>query len=143
MRSVAGPLVTMGGRSVRPRPIIPVTIMGPSGNWPLHALVDTGADESLFPDHFASVIGIDLSTALASSGTGLGSGSLPLRFAEVTLNISDTRETREWRAWVSFTSAFLSMPLLGFAGFLQYFTATFHGDREELELTVNASYPGT
>ena len=23
-------------------------------------------------------------------------------------------------------------PMLGFAGFLQYFTATFHGDREEL-----------
>jgi hypothetical protein len=33
--------------------------------------------------------------------------------------------------------------LLGFAGFLQYFTATFFGDLEEVELTVNAAYPGT
>ena len=34
-------------------------------------------------------------------------------------------------------------PLIGFAGFLQFFTATFHGDREQVELTVNALYPGT
>jgi hypothetical protein len=32
---------------------------------------------------------------------------------------------------------------LGFAGFLQYFTATLHGDREQVELAVNALYPGT
>jgi hypothetical protein len=33
--------------------------------------------------------------------------------------------------------------MVGFAGFLQFFTATFHGDREEVELTVNMAYPGT
>ena len=37
----------------------------------------------------------------------------------------------------------LQSPLLGFAGFLQFFTATFRGDREEIELTVNSLYPGT
>ena len=37
----------------------------------------------------------------------------------------------------------LQRPLLGFAGFLQFFTATFHGDREEVELTVNSLYAGT
>ena len=44
--------------------------------------------------------------------------------------------------WVGFTSAPLRQPLLGYAGFLQFFTATFHGDREEVELAVNAAYPG-
>ena len=43
-------------------------------------------------------------------------------------------------AWVGFTSAPIRHPLLGFAGFLQYFTATFHGDREEVELAVNGTY---
>jgi hypothetical protein len=33
--------------------------------------------------------------------------------------------------------------LYGFAGFLQFFTAKFEGDREEVELTVNSLYPGT
>ena len=32
--------------------------------------------------------------------------------------------------------------LLGFAGCLQFFDALFHGEREEVELTVNGLYPG-
>jgi hypothetical protein len=59
------------------------------------------------------------------------------------LKIADLREQREWRAWVGFTSVPLKYPLLGFAGFLQFFTATFDGEREQLELTVNNLYPGT
>jgi hypothetical protein len=61
----------------------------------------------------------------------------------VTLRVADNQEWREWQAWVGFTSTKLRHPLLGFAGFLQYFTATLHGDREELELTVNSLYAGT
>ena len=54
-----------------------------------------------------------------------------------------TSRWREWEAWVGFTPVRLKRSLLGFAGFLQYFTAAFHGDREEVELTVNRLYPGT
>ncbi len=53
------------------------------------------------------------------------------------------QEVRQWRAWVAFAPPPFSNPLLGFAGCLQFFTATFHGDREEVELTVNRLYPGT
>ena len=45
--------------------------------------------------------------------------------------------------WVGFTSAPLRRALLGFAGFLPFYSAHFHGDREEVELTVNTLYPGT
>lgn len=37
----------------------------------------------------------------------------------------------------------LRQALLGFGGFLQFFTATFRGDHEEVELAVNSLYPGT
>jgi hypothetical protein len=57
--------------------------------------------------------------------------------------LAQGRERREWRAWIGFTPAHLFRPVLGFAGCLQFFTATFHGDREEVELAVNALYPGT
>lgn len=73
----------------------------------------------------------------------MGGGSGLLRFAQVTLRIADNKERREWQAWVGFTTAPLPHSLLGYAGFLQYFTATFHGDREEVELTVNGLYSGT
>jgi hypothetical protein len=66
-----------------------------------------------------------------------------VRLAEVTLRLAGNNEQREWKAWVGFTAAPLRQPLLGYAGFLQFFTATFHGDREEVELAVNVTYAGT
>jgi hypothetical protein len=67
----------------------------------------------------------------------------PIRYAEVRIRLSDGQEFREWPARVGFTSAPLKRGLLGFAGFFQFFTATFDGDREHVELAVNALYPGT
>ncbi len=55
---------------------------------------------------------------------------------------ADGIEFREWIARVGFTSALMRRPLLGFAGFLQFFSSHFHGDREEVELTVNSLYSG-
>src|SRR5438105_12912522 len=67
----------------------------------------------------------------------------PLRYAEVTFRIADGSEKREWRGWAGFTPARIHYNTLGFAGCLQFFTAAFHGDIEEAELTVNQLYPGT
>jgi len=104
-------------------------------------LLDSGADDTVFPDLVAA--GIGLSQAPTGGASGVGSMSaVVLRYAEVVLRISDGREHREWPARVGFTSAPLHRPLLDFAGFLQFFTASFHGDRELAELTVNAAYPG-
>jgi hypothetical protein len=59
------------------------------------------------------------------------------------LRVADNQEQREWQAWVAFTSAPLHMPLLGIAGFLEYFDAGLFGAQEAVELTVNANYQGT
>jgi hypothetical protein len=63
--------------------------------------------------------------------------------AEVQLRITDGLENREWTAWVGFTSSRLKRPLLGFAGFLQFFTANALGDLEQVQLTVNNLYRGS
>jgi hypothetical protein len=137
------PLVPLNGRSVRPRPLIPITLIGPAGAWTDEGLLDTGADDTIFPAAIAQRIGIDLSNAPGTSGAGVGMGAVLLCYAQVTLRVADNREQHEWVGWVGFTPAQLRHPLLGFAGFLQYFTASFLGDREEVELTVNSLYPGT
>jgi Retroviral aspartyl protease len=137
------PLVSLAGRSQRPRSIITVAVVGPMGSWPLDALIDTGADDTVFPEWIAPTIGIDLTNAPSCSAAGVGGGVGVLRFAQVRLRIADNHERREWLAWVGFTAAPMNHPMLGFAGFLQYFTATFHGDREEVELAVNSRYVGT
>jgi predicted aspartyl protease len=128
---------------LRSRPVISVTALGPLASWTLDALLDTGAEDTVFPEWVAARLGFDLTNAPVGSASGPGGGSAILRYAQITLRIADQFERREWLAWVGFTAAKLNLALLGFAGFLQYFTATFFGDREEVELTVNGSYPGT
>jgi hypothetical protein len=143
LQTVNHPVCSLGGRWVRPRPILTVGLIGPTGSQPLDALLDTGSDDTLFPQSLAAPLGLDLTNAPSGSGLGIGTGSVSVRYAEVTLRITDGQEFREWPAWVGFTRATPPLPILGFAGFLQYFTATFRGEREEVELAVNALYPGT
>jgi len=137
------PVLTLGGRFSRPQSLIPVTLVGPATSRLVEGLLDTGADDTVFPDYLATHIGLYLSTAPTGVAGGILGPPILLRLSEVTLRVAGNGELREWRAWVGFTSAPIRHPYLGFAGFLQYFTATFHGDREEVELTVNSLYPGT
>jgi hypothetical protein len=139
----SSPVLSLGGRWVRPRPLFAVTLIGPVGTYLNAGLLDTGSDETIFPDFAAVRAGIDLSNAPTEFIVGLGRVGVRLRFAEVTLRIAGINELREWKAWVGFTANPLTRPVLGFAGFLQFFTAQFYGDREEVELTVNGLYPGT
>jgi hypothetical protein len=137
------PIWTLQGRHNRPRPMIFVAVIGPNGTSVERGLLDIGADDTVFPELVATDIGIDLSKAPTGRASGVGPMSaVALRYAEVVLRISDGQEHREWPARVGFTSAALHQPLLGFAGFLQFFTATFRGDLEKVELTINAAYPG-
>jgi hypothetical protein len=107
------------------------------------ALLDTGSDDTIFPEALAAQIGIDLQQAPTRLITSPVGATILLRYSEVTLRLTDGREFREWPARVGFTAVPLRFGLLGFAGCLQYFTATFYGDLEEVELTVNRIYPGT
>jgi hypothetical protein len=59
------------------------------------------------------------------------------------LRIANGGERCEWLAWIAFTDIPINRPLLGFAGCLQFFTATFHGEEEEVELAINGIFPGT
>jgi hypothetical protein len=108
----------------------------------LDALLDTGADDTVFPEAVANNLGVDLTNAPTGEGAGAGLGAVRIRYAPVTLRLTDGREFREWTTLVGFALG-LRQALLGYAGCLQFFTATFHGDLEEVELTVNGLYPGT
>jgi hypothetical protein len=137
------PIVSLDGRLFRPRPLVVITLIGPSATTIQTAHVDPGSDDCVFPAHLAAKIGIDLSGAPEGEAAGVGQEAVVLRYAHVTLRLANGDEHCEWLAWIAFTDALLNRPLLGFAGFLQFFTATFHGDQEEVELTVNSLFPGT
>lgn len=136
------PTWPLNGRWDRPKPVINITLLGRNATYVGPALLDTGSDDTVFPEQVAVQVGLGLAHAPPGEAAGVGQVAAPLRYAEVTLRITDGREQREWQARVGFTAARLNRPLLGFAGFFQFFTATFHGDREEVELAVNRLYPG-
>ncbi len=138
-----GPVWSLGGRVGRPRPVAMLTVIGPTGAWADWALLDTAADDTVFSEDVATKIGLDLTNAPTGGASGVGMVGSPIRFAEVTLRLTDGVEFREWSARVGFTPVPLKRALLGFAGFFQFFTATFDGEREHVELTVSALYPGT
>jgi hypothetical protein len=130
----------LAGRSVRPRPMVPITLIGPKGYLLRDAKLDTSADDTVFPDSFAGQIGIDLPSRPSGFAAGTTGTSIPIRYASVELRLTDGTEERLWPAIVAFGR--VQRPLLGFAGCLQFFTATFFGDLEQIELTINRLYPG-
>ena len=137
------PAVSLGGRYSRPRPWISVTLINSNHTALVNALLDTGADDTVFPEYVAASLGIDLTNAPLGEAQGAGGLPISLRYASLTLRIADNNEQREWPAVVAFAPLQGRLPMLGFAGFLQYFTACFHGDLEFVELTTNALYPGS
>jgi hypothetical protein len=126
-----------------PRPIVAVTIAGPTGSRPRDGLLDTGADETLLDPSIAPLIGIDLSQAIQRDVHLVGRGSIRCRYAPVKLRITDgILETYEWDTIVGFAPFPLLRNLLGFGGFLQFFDANFRGAAEEVILFPNAAFSG-
>lgn len=137
------PIVSLAGRTNRPKALIDVAVLGPTRTRVVRGLLDTGADETVFPAWVAADCGIDLSSAPGIVMSGIAGGLAVVQFTQATLRIATNLEHREWTACVGFTAAPLSHALLGFAGFLQFFDVKFLGEREEVELTINGLYPGT
>ena len=73
-----------------------------------------------------------------------GGQKLSIQFGDVEIEIAQGRERFRWRARVqffNFASRGDESLVLGHAGFLDYFTATFDGARSELILVANEDLP--
>jgi hypothetical protein len=129
---------------VRWRPLIPVTIMGPSGLGRDfgRAVVDPAADDTVFPLDTAWRIGTPLFADTSHRVRWRGQ-SHPLRFAQVDLILTDASQTFRWPAIVGFSPAPIRYPILGQAGCLQFLDATFFGGGRSVHLETNSTYPGT
>src|SRR4051794_18750920 len=99
------PIVSLGGQMQRPRSMVPFALVGPTSTVARDGLLDTGADDTVFPETIAEKAGIDLSNAPAGEAVGVGGAPVSVRFAQVTLRVSDGQEHRSWLAWVGFAAA--------------------------------------
>ncbi len=127
----------------RYRPIVPLTLIGPTGRQHLAtAVLDTGSDECLFPRIFQHIIAAQTRPEVGHRVTWRG-GTFPLVYADVSLELADEITTYRWPATVAFTQAPLKYSLLGIASCLEYFDARFLGEDRVVELETNWTYPGT
>jgi hypothetical protein len=127
----------------RPRPLVPVRVLGAKGfrDFP-QALVDTGAVDSVFPDHLVDALGIVLIPSAVNQLRWRGL-NFTMRFGRVQLELTDGLSLLTWQPVVAFSTAPIPYPLLGHTGCLEYLNAQFFGSVPELILETNALFPGT
>ncbi len=138
------PQPSLGGGTVRHRPITAVRISGPGGTWLLDGLLDSGSDDTIFPEWLAGIVGLDLHLATEQE-IHLAGRAKPLRcrYLSAQLRITDGKqETYEWDGVVGFVAVPMKFPLLGQAGFLHYFDVSFLGADHMAVLIPNRSFQG-
>src|SRR5713101_917455 len=123
----APPSLPVGSR-LRWRPLVPVTIIGPTGLVRDfgRALVDPASDDTVFPLDTAARIGARLRPDTGHRVRWRGQLH-PLRFADVHLLLKDNSSVWEWPAVVGFSPAAIRYPILGQCGCLQFIDVRFHG----------------
>ena len=76
------------------RPIVPLNLIHAGLTWSCYAIVDSGADDCIFPASFASRIGIDLKQGKRYTFTGAEGGSQEARFFDIDVTIPASRPIR-------------------------------------------------
>jgi hypothetical protein len=137
------PVPSLGGISVRYRPILPVRVFGPVGSRLYDGCLDCASDDAIFPLSLARKLGIDLRGAPQGEARLVGGMVVPYSYAKVMLRLSDGVETCEWQALVGFVDLPLRWALLGHAGFLDSFDTDLRGARREAFLAPNSLFVGT
>jgi len=130
--------------TARWRPFAPVTIIGPTGvsRHFQRALVDPGADDTVFPLELVERLGVVLRPDTGHKLRWRGQ-VYQLRYGDAELELSDGDTLCRWTTAVCFSRAPIPYRILGYAGCLEFFDVTFHGADQIVELEANLSYPGT
>lgn len=121
------------------RPKARIRLSGPGGSEEFAALVDTGADETLFLADVVAKLGLGLRDEDRTVIVGIEGSSTTIWYARVTLEVMTPGGGPRWAARVGFYLG--TKPILGHAGFLDHFTAKFNGGAKTLTLTPNETAP--
>ncbi len=122
------------------RPVIPVRVSGPAGDQVILGLVDTGSDVSVLPAFLLDLLGVQTSGEQGHF-RGVGGQFVTALYAEVGLALDHGDGLCRWSAKIGFLDGH-DVAILGHAGFLEYFDATFKTARRRLTLKPNNRFPG-
>jgi hypothetical protein len=106
--------------------------------------VDTGSDNTILPKSVADHLGISVKKVAGATASLFGGAKVQLLEGRARLRLESGKESIEWITPVcffDFASSDEETAILGHAGFLDYFTATFDGQRGVLSLLPNDDLP--
>ncbi len=108
------PVYPLGGIRVRHLPACAVVVSGPLGDGLVNCRLDSGADDTIFPEATAQQLGIDLTNAPWGESSPVAGSPARYRYATITLRSNDGPAHCEWKAIVGF----INLPNMrwGFAG---------------------------
>jgi hypothetical protein len=114
------------------RPLIPVRLRAGDRTATIMALIDSGADISLFSSSLADVLGLDLQSGRAEQIQGISGQPVSAYFHTVTLEIVGSPDS--FTADVAFSEQLAGTALLGQADFFEQFQIKFERYLERIEL---------
>jgi len=117
------------------RPLIPIILIGPTGSWEGHGLIDSGADRCLFNSEIAKQIGINISQGSTENFSGIEGGNLKASLHKVKLQVIGMSEE------IEITAGFVTSPgvaaILGQDGFFDAYKIKFEKDHGIIEVIPN------
>jgi hypothetical protein len=136
------PVPSLGGATVRYRPIVSIRLFGPLGSRLFDGCIDSASDDTIFPLSLARRLGIDLTNAPQGSAEPVGGVKIPYSYARVQIQLTDGIESLTWQATVGFVDLKMRWALLGHAGFLNHFDTALRGAQREVMITANTTFLG-
>lgn len=113
------------------RPRIPIRLFHKNRFIDVLALIDSGADDCIFPLEVATELNLPLDARNVNHYGGIGSGSIKATFANVRVGIEGGAM---FPLYVGFSDAPSVVPILGQAGFFDRFEVTFNKRNEMIGL---------
>ena len=98
----------------------------------LFALIDSGADDCLFPIGLAKLLGLELRPQNLGRYVGIGPGEITALFETITLEVGDD----SLPLYAGFLDSPAAPALLGQNGFFSQFEVKFNLQKETIELQL-------
>jgi hypothetical protein len=114
------------------RPMVEIELIGDGGSQKVLALLDSGADYSLFDYDLAVAAGIDLSKSRDDRLTGIGGETLGKRLDKVDIKVQDIVNAVKIPA--CFIKNFTAGALIGQEGFFDQYKIKFEKDHDTFEI---------
>lgn len=125
----------------RPRPVVPLRVFNGTKLVQLFAVVDTGADNVILPNHLLPLLGLRRTRGIAAPIRGAGASFRVLFYdVELELHAGPTDRLR-WRARVGFGPTPAHLGLFGVAGGLEFFHTSVAFTDERFGLTPHPLLP--